>query len=178
MRAKTICAAALLLSAACAGTPKTQHESSNFDSRARATLDTMKQKDPALQKMIGQSHGYIVFPQVGKGGFIAGGAHGNGVVYERGRKVGYAELNQASIGAQVGGETFAELILLQTPQALEKVKRDQFAFGAKASAVAITKGAAAGARFKDGVAVFIMPEGGLMVDVSVNGQKIRFEPRG
>ena len=178
MRAKTICAAALLLSAACAGTPKTEHESSTFDMKARAALDTMKQRDPGLERMLGQAHGYVIFPSVGKGGFIAGGAHGNGVVYERGQKVGYAELNQASIGAQIGAETFSELILLKTPQALEKVKRDQFAFGAKASAVAITKGAAAGARFKDGVAVFIMPEGGLMVDISVNGQKIRFEPRG
>ena len=178
MRAKMICATALVLSAACASTPKTKQESSNFDSKAHAALDTMKERDPGLQHMLDKSHGYVVFPSVGKGGFIAGGAHGNGVVYERGRKVGYAELNQASIGAQIGGETFAELILLQTPQALEKVKRDQFAFGAKASAVAIKKGAAAGARFKDGVAVFIMPEGGLMVDVSVNGHKIRFEPRG
>lgn len=138
----------------------------------------MKQRDPGLERMLGQSHGYVVFPSVGKGGFIAGGAHGNGVVYERGRKVGYAELNQASIGAQIGGETFSEVILLQTPQALEKVKRDQFALGAGVSAVVISKGAAAAARFKNGVAVFVMPQGGLMVDVSVNGQKIRFEPRG
>ena len=178
MRAKTICAAALLLSAACASTPKTEGEGSNFEAEARTTLETMKQRDPGIERMLGQAHGYVLFPKVGKGGFIAGGAQGTGVVYERGRRIGYAELNQASIGAQIGGETFAELVLLQTPQALEKVKRDQFAFGAGVSAVVISKGGGGAARFKDGVAVYVMPLGGLMVDVSVNGQKIRFEPRG
>lgn len=178
MRAKMICAAALVLCAACAGTPKTQQEGSNLESRARATLDNMKRRDPGLDRLLGQAYGYVVFPDVGKGGFIAGGAHGVGVVYERGRRIGFAELNQASLGALLGGQTFAELVVLQSPQALERVKRDQFAFGADASAVAITAGAAAGARFREGVAVFFMPRGGLMVDVSVNGQEIRFEPRG
>jgi lipid-binding SYLF domain-containing protein len=178
MRAKMISAAALLLCAACAGTPKTHQEESNLDTRARTTLDRMTSRDPGLHRVLGQAYGYVVFPEVGKGGFIAGGAHGIGVVFERGRRVGYAELNQASLGAQLGGQTFAELVILQTPQALERIKRDKFAFGADASAVAITAGAAAAVRFQNGAAVFVMTHGGLMAGVSVDGQSIRFEPRG
>ena len=177
MRAKMICAAALL-SAACAGTPENEGEGSDLEMRASATLDTMKRKDPAIQKLVGQAHGYVVFPGIGKGGFIAGGAHGTGVVYERGRPVGYAELNQASIGAQLGGQTFSELVVLKDAATFNRLKRDRFELGVDASAVAITVGAGKAARFDKGVAVFVMPSGGLMVDMSVHGQQITFEPRG
>ncbi|HLU68324.1 MAG TPA: lipid-binding SYLF domain-containing protein, partial [Kofleriaceae bacterium] len=134
--------------------------------------------DPGLQQILDQAYGYAVFPEIGKGGAIVGGAYGRGIVYEQGRKVGFVELNQGSIGAQLGGQTFSEIIVFSNRAALDRLKAGNFDLGADASAVVLTTGAAAGARFERGVAVFVLPQGGLMVDVSVNGQQLNYQPRG
>src|SRR5215469_3968203 len=71
-------------------------------------------KDSTMQKTMDAAAGYVIFPSVGKGGFIVGGAHGKGLVYQQGKVIGQATMTQASVGAQVGGQTFSEMILFQT----------------------------------------------------------------
>jgi lipid-binding SYLF domain-containing protein len=173
-----ISAAALaLLATACATSPQTRAEERTLENRASATLDTMTARDPRLEELLGRAVGYAVFPEIGKGGAVVGGAFGRGVVYENGQPVGYARLSQASVGAQLGGQTFAELIVFNDRNALERLKTDNFDVGGGVSAVALTSGAARAAQFEGGAAVFVMPRGGLMVDVSVSGQKIDYDPR-
>ena len=50
-----------------------------------AAIETFQRADPGLKGTFQQAAGYVVFPNVGKGGFILGGAHGNGQVYEAGK---------------------------------------------------------------------------------------------
>jgi hypothetical protein len=50
-------------------------------------------------------------------------------------------------------------------------------FGANASAVLAENGAAADARFVDGVAVFVKPTGGAMAEASLGGQQITYMPK-
>lgn len=181
MRNLTIVLAAAvgLLIAACATTPKTAEGRQDLMRDAQAMLDTMRAQDPGLDRLLQQSAGYVVFPEIGKGGAIIGGAYGRGIVYEQGQPVGFAELNQGSIGAQLGGQTFAELIVFEQQRGLQALKDGRFDIGGTASATVLQTGAAAATQFGDeGVAVFVMPRGGLMVDVSVSGQQINFEPRG
>jgi len=173
-----IAAVGLLLATACATAPDTLAERRSLDANAEATLETMTARDPGLNQLLEGAAGYAVFPGIGKGGVLAGGAHGIGVVYERGTQIGYAELNQASIGAQLGGQSFSEVIVFRDRRGLDRLKADNFDLGADASAIAVTSGAAAGAQFERGVAVFVLPRGGLMVDLSVHGQQIDFEPTG
>lgn len=172
----TAASAFVLCFSGCGGA-QTRGEQESLEARAQATLETMMARDARLKELLDTSHGYAVFPEIGKGGVLVGGAFGRGVVYEGGEPTGYLELSQASIGAQLGGQTFAELIVFQTEDALARLKTDNFDIGGDVSAVALTSGAAGAVRFEGGVAVFVMPRGGLMVDLSVNGQKIDFEPR-
>lgn len=164
--------------AACATAPKTSSEKSELEHSAATTLATMVQKDPGLHGKLQSVAGYAVFPNIGKGGFVAGAAYGRGILYENGRSVGYVELNQGSLGAQIGGQSFAELIVFLSPSDVAKVKGGDFSLGANVSAVALTAGAAASAQFVNGVAVFVMPKGGVMAELSVSGQQINFVPRG
>jgi lipid-binding SYLF domain-containing protein len=143
---------------------------------AQQALANFQKADSGLQKFLDNSAGYAVFPSVGKGGFIVGGAHGKGLVYEKTNIIGQATLTQASIGAQVGGQTFAELIFFETPTALEDFKSGKFEMSAEASAVAVKEGASAAADYKQGVAVFTLPKAGLMVQASIGGQKFKFDP--
>lgn len=171
--------AALAMSVmACATAPKTASERRDLEARADATLATMRSRDPGLQPVLDTAAGYAVFPEIGKGGMVAGAAYGRGVLYEGGRRTGFVELNQASIGAQAGGQTFSELMVFRDRVQLDQLKAGTYSVGANASAVALQSGAAAAAEFRDGVAVFVLPRGGLMAEVTISGQKINYQPLG
>jgi len=168
----------MLAFCACATAPKTASDKASLDDNATATLSTMVRKDPGLDARLRSSVGYAVFPSIGKGGFIAGAAYGRGVLYQHGQKVGYVELNQGSIGAQIGAQTFAELIVFVDPNKVAQLKAGKFSVDANVSGVILTAGAAAQASFNNGVGIFLMPKGGAMAELSVSGQKINFEPQG
>jgi len=170
--------ALVILSSACATAPKTKAERSALLNDADATLATMTAESPRLNDLVERAHGYVVFPSIGKGGVLVGGAYGRGVVYERAQPIGYAEMNQASFGAQLGGQTFSEIVVFETAGDLEELKDGRFSLGAGAGVVVLKEGAARGLEFQDGVAVAIKPIGGLMVDVSVSGQQMNFETIG
>lgn len=162
--------------AGCATAPKTPEERSSLVDDAHTTLAAMRSRDAGLDAMLDRATGYAVFPKVGKGGFVAGAAYGRGVLFERGRAVGFVELNQGSIGAQIGAEMFSELVVLHNADAVQRMKGGRFSLGANAQAVVLTTGAAANAHFDQGVAVFIVPTGGVMAELSISGQQINYEP--
>jgi lipid-binding SYLF domain-containing protein len=158
--------------------PTSEAKRASLEDAAQASLHEMKAKDPDLESFLKRAYAYANFPDVGKGGFIVGGAHGDGLVYQNGRSIGWADITQASIGAQVGGQTFAELVVFENEAAFTKFRNNEFSLEANASAVALTAGASKGTAFKNGVAVFTMPKGGAMLEASVGGQKFTYTPMG
>jgi lipid-binding SYLF domain-containing protein len=160
---------------AAAGDPRTD-TGRMLSADAYATELAFKQRDPTLRRFFESAHGYAIFPEVTKGGAGLGGAHGDGVVYEQGQKVGYTELSQGSIGLQLGGQKYAQLIFFQDAATLDRFKRGGFAFAAQASAVAASNGAGANADYAHGVAVFTTAEQGLMFEAAVGGQRFEYYP--
>lgn len=162
--------------AACATAPKTASGRRDLEVSAEATLQTMRTTDPGLSTLLQSARGYAVFPEIGKGGVVVGAAYGRGILYERGKQVGYVELNQGSFGAQLGGQTYSELIVFRGDFDIAKVKAGDFSLGANASAVALKSGASASATFNDGIAVFTLARGGLMAELTVSGQQLNYSP--
>ena len=169
---------ALFMTVGCATAPRTQAERQSLVAESDATVASMSARDPSLRDLLDRSPGYAVYPNVGSAGAIVGGAYGRGVVFEDGEPVGFTELNQGSVGAIIGGQSFSQIIVFENDAAIGRMKSGNFDLGAEASAVALKAGIAANARFEDGVAVFQMPKGGLMATAAVNGQKINYEPMG
>ncbi|MGE0789811.1 MAG: YSC84-related protein [Sandaracinaceae bacterium] len=169
--------ATLGLALGCASAPETRAEANDLETDASASVNAMVRRDPSLGTLIARSPGYVVFPEIGQGGLVGGGSAGTGVVYEGGVCVGYATLNEGTVGAQIGGRVFAELIVFETPEALERLKSGDFDLTANASATFIESGAAASAHFEDGTVVFIDQETGAMAEASVGGQSLGFQPR-
>ena len=165
------------LSAGCSTAPKGEQAKAELQTDADQTLSDFKRMDPTLDRVIADATGYAVYPSIGKGGLIAGAAYGRGSVYEKGQFIGYSDLRQGSIGAQIGGQEFAQLVVFETPEAMYKFKNNNFTFGAEANAVALKNGAAAATEFKDGVAVFAEAKSGLMAGASLTGQKFTFVPK-
>ena len=161
--------------AACSTAPKTEEGKSDIRDKAANALATAQRNDPTLSPVIRDAKGYAVFPTVGKGGVGIGGAYGKGVLYEGGAFTGYCDLSQASIGLQLGGQAYTEIITFSTADALTRFKTGNFAFDAQATAVALKAGAGANAKYANGVAVFTMGESGLMFEASIGGQKFSYQ---
>jgi len=143
---------------------------------AKDAVATLKRADPALKKFFDKAAGYAVFPSVGKGGLVIGGAGGSGLVFEHGKAVGRTTLSQVTVGAQVGGQAYYEIIFFETSGALGEFKKGEWTMAAQVSAVAVTSGASANASYKNGVAVFTWSKAGAMAEASVGGQKFSYEP--
>jgi lipid-binding SYLF domain-containing protein len=143
------------------------------------------------------AYGYAVFPTIGKGGIIVGGAYGTGRVYEQGKVIGESSMTQVSVGFQLGGQAYSEIIFFQDQRALKEFTSGSFEFGADASVVAITAaanatasttGASAGAsggkrdattvgKYNRGMATFTVAKGGLMYQAAIAGQKFSYKAR-
>ena len=143
---------------------------------ARAIINA-KENDPSLTKWFDTAYAYAVFPRVGKGGIGIGGAHGKGLVIHGDTTVGKTSLSQVTIGLQLGGQVYAQFIMFRDKTAFDHFSRGNFEMGAQVSAVAITLGASADANYDGGVAVFTLPDGGLMFEASVGGQKFSYSAK-
>ena len=144
--------------------------------RSQAALNDFKHADPSLEPLLKSSYAYAIFPRITTGAIGLGGAYGDGEVYQNGAYVGYASVTQGSVGFQLGGQVYSELILFRTESQYLNFTEDALAFDARASAIAASAGKAATADYGKGVLVFTGQEGGLMFQAAIGGQKFRFEP--
>lgn len=156
--------------------PAGVRSSAGDESEVARVIAKFKQKDPGMAAVFASAHGYAVFPTVGKGGIGIGGARGKGYVYQRGRLIGRTTLTQVTIGFQLGGQAYSEVVFLKTADALENFKAGRLKLDAQASAVALTARASADLAYRNGVAIVTMAKGGLMYEASVGGQKFSFRP--
>ena len=132
-------------------------------------------KISALKPYFKKAKGYAVFPNIGKAGIGIGGARGKGEVFEKDEVIGSTSVTQLSIGLQLGGQAFSQIIFFKDKKDLERFTQGNFEFGASASAALITEGANASADYSDGVAVLTFSKGGLMYEASIGGQKFSFQ---
>lgn len=145
-----------------------------------------------------RAYGYALFPTIGKGGIGVGGARGKGRVYRQGEYVGNSTMTQLTLGFQLGGQAFSQIIFFEDEAALKQFISGNFEFAAQATAVAITAGvsaevntgggAAAGisggrndattvhSGYRKGMAVFTIVRGGLMYEATLGGQKFTYTP--
>ena len=157
----------------------------------KATLAKMKDLGNVPQ-MMAESYGYAVLPTIGKGAVGIGGAGGTGCVFAGGEHTGNVSMGQVTVGFQLGGQSYSQIILFKNVDVYNDFTKGQFEFGADATAVALTYGAQAGATtkgasasagdtkaagsWKRGMAVYTLAKGGLMYEASIGGQKFKFKP--
>jgi len=147
------------------------------EQRTVDTISAFKKTDPGIDTFFKEAHGYVVFPEITKGAIGIGGAAGDGTVFERGTAIGSSSMTQVTVGLQLGGQTYGEVIFFNDKTALDNFKRGNYEVAAGASAIALKEGASETAGYNNGVAIFTMGTGGLMFEASVGGQKFSFEPK-
>ncbi len=146
------------------------------DYEVQEAIADFKNSDPSMKVFFDKAYGFAIFPTVGKGGVGIGGAYGEGKVYGKGVLIGTSSLMQFTLGLQLGGQVYREIIFFEDKMALDLFKYGNFEFGAQASAVAATAGVSANTDYSNGVAIFTLAKNGLMFEASVGGQKFSFEP--
>jgi lipid-binding SYLF domain-containing protein len=160
------------------------------------TIENFKQAQDA-RPYFDSAYGYAVFPTIGKGGVGVGAAGGKGHVYEQGRLVGESTMVQLSVGVQLGGQVYSQIVFFENKAAFDEFTREGFEFSADTSAVALTLGAnaeagtkgvsaaasttpqhgTAVARYNKGMAVLTLAKGGLMYQAALAGQKYSFKAK-
>ena len=147
-----------------------------IEDSAAASLKRLEEKDRGLKQMLKKAYGYAVFPSVGKAALVVGGSYGRGAVFEKGKFIGHATISQFTIGVQIGGDTFTELLVFQSKEALDLLKKGKMAFAANASAVLVKAGAAGTKDFTNGVAAYVYSRGGMLLEAVIGGQKFKYKP--
>lgn len=175
IQALLISTVAFTFLAACSTAPRTVDDRSDLRTDANSALSLARSGHSSFDSIIRRAPGFAVFPSVGKGGAVVGGAYGRGIVYKNGAQVGYTDLSQATIGIQLGGQTYTEMLVFESVNALDKFRKGNYQFSSQATAVALKSGEGTNAKFEDGVAVFTMDEAGLMFEAAVGGQKFSYQ---
>ena len=154
---------------------------------------------PQVTPYFDSAYGYAVWQTIGRGGIGIGGATGRGQVYVGGQVTGFSRLIDISIGFQLGGQAYRQIIFFQNEAAYNDFTQGNFEFDAAASAVAVTAGAqassgtagsqasagasgtgqaAAAGAYQGGMRIFTIAAGGLMYQATIAGQKYSFTPVG
>ncbi len=181
-RAAILAAAALATLSAyatisgCAATRTAEADKDQLFTDVGVAIAAFKEADPGLELWFDHAYGYAVFPRVEKVGIGVGGAGGQGVVYDQGVSSGNSRLAQGTVGLQLGGQSFREVIFFEDAQTLADFTDGSFELAANLNAIAAQEGSASKATYQDGVAVFTMSTGGLMFEASVGGQTFDFAP--
>lgn len=160
----------------CATAPTSADGKAALGRDVSTALAQAKVRDPSLQAFLDKAYAYAIFPTVAKGAVGIGGAYGKGEVFERGTRIGYCDLSQATIGLALGGQTYTEIIAFENKAALDSFKGGDVKFAGQASAVGLKAGSGANAQYRDGVRVLTVGEQGLMLEASIGGQTFTFQP--
>ena len=163
-----------------------------FADKYQDTVNSFKEASDT-SSIFKEAYGFAVFPNIGKGGMGIGAAYGRGKVYVKGKYTGDVSMSQLTIGFQLGGQAYSQVIFFKDKRAYNEFTADSFEFGAQATAVAITLGASietstkglsvgvttgedsqAITNYYKGMAVYTLAKGGLMYEASIGGQKFTF----
>lgn len=153
---------------------QTAAKKQQLEEDSREAKAAFLEDDPDMQELFDSSYGYIILPNVGKGGFGIGGAAGNGVAFQGGEQIGFAKMTQLTIGFQAGGQSYSEVVFFEDEEAFDRFLANNIEMSAQVSAVAAAEGASLNAKYIDGVAVFTRIKGGLMYEASVGGQQFKY----
>ena len=151
-----------------------------IEARVNLALEKLYRQIPGSRDLAAQAKGILVMPDVIKGGFIVGGAYGEGALRlnDAGaftRTDSYYSVGALSAGLQAGLQQTSHALFFLTDEALQRFRRaDGWQVGADAEVTFPDKGVNLGvdsATLNKPVIGFVFGEDGLLVGASLEGAK-------
>lgn len=169
----------IALSALLPALPASAETAQVIDARVDMALRNLWSENPGARQLADRSHGILVMPSVVKGGFVVGGAYGEGALRLKQtgfrQTVGYYSAAAASFGLQIGVQRTSQAIFFLTPEALRQFQTaDGWEIGADAEVTLADRGATAqvnSTAFDKPVIAMVFGEDGLMLGASLEGAK-------
>jgi len=156
------------------GDPAAQRQALN--SQADNALTRLYKEARDSEALVKQARGVLVFPNFVSAGFIVGGASGQGVLREGGKTVSYHRMSEGSVGLLAGAQSQAVFILFMTQDALNRFEASNgWTAGVDGSVTLVSVGANASVTTQTAqqpIIGFILTNGGLMGNLSLNGSRI------
>jgi len=169
------------LAALAAATPAlaiSKRRISELEVEAKEAMVRFRNVEPNIDNYLAAAYAYAIFPSIKKGGLVFGAAGGRGLVYREGKLIGTTKASQVTFGAQIGGQSFGQLLLFRDEPAFELFKLGKSNFGAAASAVAASEGTATTSDYVRGVRVLTVAGNGLMAEAAIGSLKYTYSPLG
>lgn len=165
-----------LLTAACSTSQSPSAKKSEMNREASQALNDLYRTTPAAQALGARARGALVFPNIVKGGFIAGGQYGEGTLFSDQHAKGYYRSVAASWGLQAGVQKFGYVLFFMTEADLEYLnKSDGWEIGVGPSITILDQGMANSmttTTARKGVYAFFFDQKGLMAGLGIQGTKI------
>ena len=147
-----------------------------IDADADAAMVKLYEAQPVAKMLAEKASAVLIFPNIVKAGFIAGGQYGQGALRKKGKTVGYYSSAAGSFGLQAGAQSFGYVLFLMTPSAVKYLnKSDGWEIGVGPSIVIVDEGIAKNlttTTLKSDVYAFIFSQEGLMAGAGLQGAKI------
>ncbi len=152
-----------------------------IDAKADVAIEKFKQMVKGGDVFLSKVKGYLVFPDVYKGGFIVGGEYGNGVLRVNGKSVAYYNIASASVGWQIGAQKTSYLFAFADQYALDSFMRSNgWEAGVDGTIAVVNWGQGidiSSISYEKPIYGFVFNNQGLMAGVSLEGTKFtRIQP--
>ena len=142
-----------------------------IDRNAREALDRLFLKSDKAKRLYDGAAGYAVFDSTKVSlGITGGGGVGVAVDNQTGTRT-YMKMGTAGLNLGVGAQVYQVVFLFEDAKTFDKFVNKGWEAGASANAVAGPAGANAKATFINGMAVYQMTRGGLMLQADISGTK-------
>ena len=150
---------------------KKEEKQEQIDTRAAENLAALLAKSPKAAELFELSYGWAGFHNLKlAAGVTAGGGKGVAVSKATDDRV-YMEMATVGVGVSLGGQKYDVIFLFETEEHLHKFVKDGWEANASANAAAWKSGVNKQTAFIDGLAIYQMTDGGLMVNADIAGTK-------
>lgn len=149
------------------------------DAKVDGTITDMYKKHPFSRELADRAYGLLVMPGVVKGGFILGGAYGEGALRLVGdgyrQTADYYSFASASVGYQAGLQKTAHALFFMTEAALAGFRNSaNFEIGVDAEVTLLDSGFKAGLNTtvaQRPILALVLSQKGLLAGASLEGAK-------
>ena len=159
-----------------ASTPSFAASKSDLESSSKRALDKLVAQVPGASALNSKAVAVLVFPTITKAGFMVGGQFGEGVLWRKGKPVGYYNTAGASYGLQAGAQQYGYAMFFMNQKALDSLNSTQgFEVGVGPSVVVIDEGMAknvTSGTLTEDIYAFVFAQKGLMAGIGIQGNKI------
>jgi len=148
-----------------------------LDHDANKAINKFISENKSADAFLVKAKAFLVFPEIKEAGFFVGGKYGEGVLRVQRTTKAYYSITAASVGMQMGAQTYSMIIAFTTDEALNKFLLDgddwETEVDGKIAVAEWNSKEEIDKDYKDPMVAFVFDSKGLMGSFSMEGTKFK-----